>query len=702
MPPRYQRKIEEEVVEDSEPEREAARLEQLHTSKAMGSHFEKPSNSYTKATSQNFELSNTGLKLIRKHADDSLVESSPHVLNKRNMSDLPQSKFLGEVDNSIIDISGTRLSLVVVSARQTYTTDSSIELLQSAGTIPKPFAPKAAGSARLFVDLGDYNSELDNTLPELRLARYAHTSARPNKPKTNPSHSARAMSTSSNSSRSAIVKKITAQTLVQRLSDEFNADSISRLLMCVCCNLKWTTRKSVSQKLTHFKTCAKKHGVQDDTLVGLIREGVINSPAVQPKGKGTSIVVDDASPKTFFDEVMHDAAPKKRTRRQEVKSTVKDIEEMRNAILLKARAIVAKGNSDVRALREHGISEHSDGDLSTNLVPSSTPRFAKSSLVGRSGLQARYMFYNDGGTHESPPSSPNTFFSPFLPPIQQLPPSPPISSSGMGEVLQPLMDIDLHNLHTLSNTKYPVRQSMLFIEKQTDNSQVSRNSYSHSQSPIPTSSRPNQATLKISKTFGTPNSPPLTPSPQKVISLTSSASPPTYSPFKDRYYTSDEDMRQYMDDAYLHYDPEDNTHSPSITNQPLRRTPSQLSPAPLSPKSKSRSHSTTAARKKPAIKEKIVIDAAWAEDIRNKIMKDTTLHLRILRLEVDFCRVEFLQRVTDVYDLLLQPIHFDVFLSKIEGQDQQPSAKLKHHLREFLDKQAINFYGAEPVGRQRR
>ncbi|KAJ3921537.1 hypothetical protein F5877DRAFT_35823 [Lentinula edodes] len=412
------------------------------------------------------------------------------------------------------------------------------------------------------------------------------------------------MSTSFGSSRSAIVKKITAQTLVQRLSDEFNADSISRLLMCVCCNLKWTTRKSVSQKLTHFKTCAKKHGVQDDTLVDLIRKGIMVSPAVQPKGKGTSIVVDDASPKTFFDEVMHDAAPKKRTRRQEVKSTVKDIAEMRNAILLKARAIVAKGDSDVRALREHGTGEHSDSDLSINFVLSSTPRFAKSSLASRSGLQARYMFYNDGGTHESPPSSPNTSFSP-----------------------------------------------------------------------------PNQATLKISKTFGTPNSPPLAPSPQKVISLTSSASPPTYSPFKDRYYTSDEDMRQYMDDAYLHYDPEDNTHSLSTTNQPLRRTPSQLSPAPLSPKSKSRSRSTTALRKKPAIKEKIVIDAAWAEDIRNKIMKDTTLHLRILRLE---------------------PIHFDVFLSKIEGQDQQPSAKLKHHLREFLDKQAINFYGAEPVGRQRR
>ncbi|KAJ3909898.1 hypothetical protein F5879DRAFT_917993 [Lentinula edodes] len=621
MPPRYRRKIEEEVVEDSEPEREAARLEQLQTSKAMGSHFEKPSDSYTKATSQNFELSNSvieisgasshhsssRLKLIREPTDDSLVETSSHVLNKRNMSDLPQSKSHGEVDNSIIDIS-----------------DSSIELLQSAGTIPKSFAPKTAGPAQLFVDLGDYNSELDNTLPELRLA----------------------------SSRSAIVKKITAQTLVQRLSDEFNADSISRLLI-------------VSQKLTHFKTCAKKHGVQDDTLVDLIRKGIMVSPAVQPKGKGTSIVVDDASPKTFFDEVMHDAAPKKRTRRQEVKSTVKDIAEMRNAILLKARAIVAKGDSDVRALREHGTGEHSDSDLSINFVLSSTPRFAKSSLASRSGLQARYMFYNDGGTHESPPSSPNTSFSPFSPPIQQLPPSPPISSSGMGEVLQPLMDIDVHNLHTLSNNKYP----------------VPRNSYSHSQSPISTSSRPNQATLKISKTFGTPNSPPLTPSPQKVISLTSSASPPTYSPFKDRYYTSDEDMRQYMDDAYLHYDPEDNTHSLSTTNQPLRRTPSQLSPAPLSPKSKSRSRSTTALRKKPAIKEKIVIDAAWAEDIRNKIMKDTTLHLRILRLE---------------------PIHFDVFLSKIEGQDQQPSAKLKHHLREFLDKQAINFYGAEPVGRQRR
>lgn len=33
--------------------------------------------------------------------------------------------------------------------------------------------------------------------------------------------------------------------------------------------------------------------------------------------------------------------------------------------------------------------------------------------------------------------------------------------------------------------------------------------------------------------------------------------------------------------------------------------------------------------------------------------------------------------------------------------DGRSSAKLKFHLREFLDKQAINFYGAEPVGRRK-
>ncbi|KAJ4478278.1 hypothetical protein J3R30DRAFT_2883168 [Lentinula aciculospora] len=318
--------------------------------------------------------------------------------------------------------------------------------------------PETTGLTRLLLDLGDYDSELDNTLPELRLARYAHTSTRPvkpSKPKIIPSHTTRAMSTSVGASRSTPAKKAVEQNIVQRLSDEF--PTISCLLICVSCDTTWTTRKSVPQKLTHIKSCAKKHGIKDDTLVELVRKGIENALAMQPKGK--HIATDEPARKTFFDEVVHDAAPRKRNRRQEVTSTIKDIGETRNTIMRKARMIVSKGNSNVRAFRERGIGDlDSDGDLYTDFLPSSTPRFGKSSLARRTGLQARSLFHDDGEDPESLLSFFNAPLLPYIPSIREPPSMPSIpSSSGLGnEVPQVLMDIDVHNLETPPKNKTAV------------------------------------------------------------------------------------------------------------------------------------------------------------------------------------------------------------------------------------------------------
>jgi len=155
-------------------------------------------------------------------------------------------------------------------------------------------------------------------------------------------------------------------------------------------------------------------------------------------------------------------------------------------------------------------------------------------------------------------------------------------------------------------------------------------------------------------------------------------------------YPWDEELEQYADEAYLHYEPENDIDSlpPTTHIQP----PSPINPSPKrrpkKPKSRSRSPagtSTTAPRRKKktaTAKKQPEFDEEWDKDLRNRIVQDTALHLRILRLE---------------------PIHFDVFLSMVDGQAEgRSAAKLKLHLREFLDKQAINFYGAEPVGRRKR
>ncbi|KAJ3821685.1 hypothetical protein F5880DRAFT_1580271 [Lentinula raphanica] len=622
------RPIEDEIVEDSEPEREAARQRQDGLG---GGTLNGPLSKTSNRGPSQSTVSN-----IIDISDDSLFESSSEINNEPSLD--PKKGLAQNRDDSVIDIS-----------------DSSMDLPRPPATSSNTQPSKEPAGSCFFLDLGDYDSELDNTLPELKLARFAHISAKPaplRKPKPAPSLSVRAMSTSSGASRSIPAKKAITQSVVQRLSDRFSTDSFSRLLICVCCDLSWTTRKSVPQKLSHMKTCAKKHGIQDDTLIEMVRKGIEELPP-QTESK----LPESAAPKTFFDEVMNNAAPKKRHRRQEVPNTVRDIGEMRDTIMLKARTVVAQADSNIRVLREYRIGGHlSDGD-SSGFLPCSTPRFGQSSLAGRAGLQARSMFHENGGSPGSTAAN-----SPPPTPPRLLLPSIPISSHGTDkEASQMVIDTTSTDLVTPStpakNKHSPVRAPF---------------------TPPPPhlvylSSSSNQTTPNISNTTRIPISPPLTPSPQKSVSSTFSPDSP-----EERFYPSDDEARQYMDDAYLHYEPKHNLPSTPYSKQSPIATPSPIRP---SKKSKTPCHSPTTRRRERTNARERDVDETWIEDLKTKILEDEALHLRILRLE---------------------PIHFDVFLLKVGSTYQQSSGKLRSHLREFLDKQGINFYGAESMGRQRR
>ncbi|KZP17310.1 hypothetical protein FIBSPDRAFT_934148 [Athelia psychrophila] len=156
-------------------------------------------------------------------------------------------------------------------------------------------------------------------------------------------------------------------------------------------------------------------------------------------------------------------------------------------------------------------------------------------------------------------------------------------------------------------------------------------------------------------------------------------------------------------DAFLHYDPilenprthiiQDQslyhelphtdligTHPSPATNQRVskpRRSSSSSSEGPtarVTVKKSARSRG-----KQPAKKDKPLFNDVWEQELKNRILRDETLHLRILRYE---------------------PLHFDIFLAMV-ATDNKPSGILKLALRTFLDKQAINFYGADPSKRSR-
>lgn len=137
-----------------------------------------------------------------------------------------------------------------------------------------------------------------------------------------------------------------------------------------------------------------------------------------------------------------------------------------------------------------------------------------------------------------------------------------------------------------------------------------------------------------------PSSPPLTPSPRKRTSLTSSSRPtPNPKSQEEEEYTWDDEMGKYTDEAYLHYEPEQDVDLPP-TPSPSKSPRSKKAKA----KSRSRSPNTspTALRRKkkvatPGVRDKLKLpdfDEEWDKDLRDRIIEDTTLYLRILRFEV--------------------------------------------------------------------
>ncbi len=125
---------------------------------------------------------------------------------------------------------------------------------------------------------------------------------------------------------------------------QFSDADLARLLKCVSCDLTWTARKTVVQKMKHVQTCAKKTRLTDDTIAILIRSELEKTPRVashNSKGKEKATEPEQVEPQTLLEQAINDGGARKRTKRPQVVETVKDPAQTRQNILDRARLLLS-------------------------------------------------------------------------------------------------------------------------------------------------------------------------------------------------------------------------------------------------------------------------------------------------------------------------------------------------------------------------
>jgi hypothetical protein len=145
--------------------------------------------------------------------------------------------------------------------------------------------------------------------------------------------------------------------------------------------------------MVHIQSCAKKNSLTDETVRILIRKELDTVPAhnLKAKGKGkvqaTPELSEPGPQKTYLEDIVNDAAPKKKGKRPEVLKTVKSVTETRNVILDRARSLL-RPVEDVQSVpTRYGVPQGPNNTTG----PPSTQSFGQSALAQGSNFPASYL-----------------------------------------------------------------------------------------------------------------------------------------------------------------------------------------------------------------------------------------------------------------------------------------------------------------------
>ncbi|TFK29369.1 hypothetical protein FA15DRAFT_664313 [Coprinopsis marcescibilis] len=174
---------------------------------------------------------------------------------------------------------------------------------------------------------------------------------------------------------------------------EVNDREINKLLKCVCCDARWTARKTSLEKRRHIHSCSKKVGYNAETVRVLIEQLVgepgpmasLRHPASEPRPE----------PTLFQD--FHPNSPTKRRPKPQQSSRLVVVTKSRTDILERAQHILHK-----EASGRAGISPTS---------PSATQAFSKSKFGAVAGTRL-FDNHGDSETYDNISLSPTQHFAP--------------------------------------------------------------------------------------------------------------------------------------------------------------------------------------------------------------------------------------------------------------------------------------------------
>ncbi|KAF7301790.1 hypothetical protein MIND_00744700 [Mycena indigotica] len=220
-------------------------------------------------------------------------------------------------------------------------------------------------------------------VPTLNIGRFAFQNT------TRPLQQRNSASTIGSSSNSEAPAKPAARRSRKHL-EEISDNDLNKLSKCVSCSIPWTTRKTAAQKMIHIRSCAKKSGMTDETVVFLVRKEIENSPATGGKGNAAPLT----GPSTLLEEVVRDAGPKRKGKRPLVVDVLKPVSETRNNILDRARNL---------------LTETDDPPTQAAVIPPTTPSLGASRL-GRK-QQGKVALFDDSDEESDfdPPAATQAF-----------------------------------------------------------------------------------------------------------------------------------------------------------------------------------------------------------------------------------------------------------------------------------------------------
>lgn len=163
---------------------------------------------------------------------------------------------------------------------------------------------------------------------------------------------------------------------------------LAKLSRCVSCELDWTSRKTAIRKKIHIESCAKKKALNEETIWTLVQTEISKQTPQIMGGQGNETKEDVITrPNTLLEDVVVEAAPKKKVKRQQTASRLTTVSSARDMILAKAQTILSV--SPLSPPNRQGIAPLSNG---SDELPSPTLSFAPSGLAQLQGTATRTLF----------------------------------------------------------------------------------------------------------------------------------------------------------------------------------------------------------------------------------------------------------------------------------------------------------------------